>query len=50
MTHTPEQRGTTYVRFKDGKNEHDDKEEDVGRQNRHLIDALFGYLTHVCSI
>lgn len=47
---SPEKLGMKYVRFKDCKNEHDDEEEDVGSQNRHLIDALFGYFADVYSI
>lgn len=50
MTHIPEKPGMKYARFKDCKNEHDDEEEDVGSQNRHLINAVFGYFTDVYSI
>lgn len=49
-TRIPEKLGMKYVRFKDCKNEHDDEEEDVGSQNRHLIDALFGYFADVYSV
>lgn len=33
------------VRLKDGKDEHDDEEEDVGSQDGALIDALFSFFT-----
>lgn len=39
-----------YVRLKDGKDEHDDEEEDVGSQDRHLIDGLLRFFTNVNSI
>lgn len=39
-----------YIRLKDCKNKHDDEEEDVGRQNGHLVNALLGYNTDVNSI
>lgn len=38
------------LRLKDSKDEHDDEEEDVGRQNRHLIDGLLAFYTDVNSI
>lgn len=49
-THIPEKLGMTHVRFKDCKNEHDDEEEDIGCQNRHLVDALYGFFTDVFSV
>lgn len=47
---SPDKLGNKYVRFKDGENEHDDEEEGVGRQNRHPVDALFGYFADVYSV
>lgn len=43
-------RGTRYGRFEDRENEHDDEEEGVGGQNRHLVDAFFGDFAHVDSV
>lgn len=50
MKHTPETQVGKYIRLKDSKNEHDDEEEDVGRQNGHLIDAVFRDFTDVNRI
>lgn len=46
----PETLGMKYIRLKDRKNKHDDEEEDVGRQNGHLVNALLGYNSDVNSI
>lgn len=39
-----------YIRLKDSKDEHDDEEEDVGSQDRHLIDALLSFFINVNHI
>lgn len=39
-----------YIRLKDSKDEHDDEEEDVGSQDRHLIDALLSFFINVNPI
>lgn len=39
-----------YIRLKDSKDEHDDEEEDVGSQDRYLIDGLLSFFTNVNSI
>lgn len=39
-----------YIRLKDSKDEHDDEEEDVGSQNRDLVNCLLGFLANVKSI
>lgn len=46
----PETLGMQYIRLKDRKNEHHDEEEDVGRQNGHLVNAILGYYADVISI
>lgn len=38
------------IRLKDGEDEHDDEEEDVGREDGHLIDALLRFFTDVLSV
>lgn len=39
-----------YVRLKDSEDEHDDEEEDIGSQDRNLIDGLLSFFTYVNSI
>ena len=39
-----------HVRLKDGKDEHDNEEEDVGGQDRYLIDGFLSFFANVISI
>lgn len=39
-----------YVRLKDGKDEHDDEEEGVGREHRYLVDGLLRFFGNIISI
>lgn len=39
-----------YIRLKDSKDEHDDKEEGIGSQDCYLIDGLLSFFTNVNSI
>lgn len=38
------------IRLKDGEDEHDDEEEDVGREDGHLIDDLLRFFADVHSV
>lgn len=42
--------GIKYIRLKNSKDEHDDEEEDVGGQDRHLIDGFVAFFDKIHSV
>lgn len=48
--HTPQKSGAKCLRLKDSKDEHDNEEQDVGCQDRQLINALLSLFTDVLPI